>query len=293
MTTSLPDPRNGIADPPVPVDVEGFAMAVADLLAEAEAGRRRGPAGMEAVLARRLTDPEFAEVFRATPAGAHATTDELLRRVRERWATHGPTGRILLRTLLLSQVDIIWWGRANPYHSDADVLRAAELVDLDGAGRLGFRYRMQPSGRAGRLGYAARRRLLPGLRPHTVGLRFRRTRPALVALLNLLADRFAAAAPAGTPRLWVTSLARSVSHQLRLAALGYPAMLPSAHCVGYAADVEMAWYRRFGADQALAGVLLDLRAAGELNVIDQGQVWHICLHPDAAARLSGSSAQGA
>jgi hypothetical protein len=117
-------------------------------------------------------------------------------------------------------------------------------------------------------------------------MRFSRTRPALMTLLNRIADRFAAAAPAGTPRLWVTSLARSVSHQLRLAALGYPAMLPSAHCVGYAADVEMAWYRQFGADRTLAGLLLDLRAAGELNVIDEGQVWHVCLHPGAAARLS-------
>ena len=299
MTTWLPDPRDALVDPPAAVDLDRFAGAVADLLAEADEGRRRaGPAGMEAVLARRLTDREFAEIFEATPAGAEATADELLRRLREHWAPGDPTGSRLLRTLLLSQVAIVWWGRTEPYRSDADLLRAVELVDLDGPGqteRLAFRYRMQPSGLAGRLGYAARRRLLPGSRPHTAGLRFRRTRPALLTLLNRLADRFAAAAPAGTPRLWVTSLARSVSHQIRLAALGYPAILPSAHCVGYAADLEMAWYRRYGADRALAGMLLELRAAGELNVIDEGQVWHICLHPDTAARLSvaARSAEGA
>lgn len=292
MTTWLPDPRDGVVDPPAAVDLDGFALAVADLLTEADAEQRRaGQAGVEAVLARRLTGREFAEVFAATPAGADTTADELVRRVREQWAAGGTTGRTLIRTLLLSQVDVVWWGRTEPYRTDADLLRSRDLVDLEEprrAGRLAFRYRMQPTGLADRLGHAAQRRLLPGRRPHTAGMRFSRTRPALATLLNRVADQFAAAAPAATPRLWVTSLARSVSHQIRLAALGYPAMLPSAHCVGYAADLEMSWYRRFGADRALAGVLLDLRAAGQLNVIDEGQVWHICLHPDTAARLSAA-----
>ena len=292
MTTWLPDPRDGVVDPPAAVDLDNFALAVADLLAEADAEQHRaGQAGVEAVLARRLTGREFADVFEATPAGADATVDELLRRVCERPTTGDPTGRTLIRTLLLSQVDVVWWGRTEPYRTDSDLLCSGELVDLEEprrTGRLAFRYRMQPSGLAGRLGHAAQRRLLPGRRPHPAGMRFGRTRPAVMTLLNQVADRFAAAAPGGTPRLWVTSLARSVSHQIRLAALGYPAMLPSAHCVGYAADLEMSWYRRFGADRALAGVLLDLRAAGQVNVIDEGQVWHICLHPDAAARLTAA-----
>lgn len=292
MTTWLPDPRDGVVDPPAAVDLDSFALAVADLLAEADAERcRAGQAGVEAVLTRRLTGREFAEVFEATPAGADATADELLRRVRAQPATGGPSDLTLVRTLLLSQIDIVWWGRTEPYRTDADLLRSEKLVDLEAprrTGRLAFRYRMQPSGLAGRLGHAAQRRLLPGYRPRTAGMRFSRTRPAVMTLLNQVADRFAAAAPAGTPRLWVTSLARSVSHQIRLAALGYPAILPSAHCVGYAADLEMSWYRRFGADRALAGVLLDLRAAGQVNVIDEGQVWHVCLHPDAAARLSAA-----
>jgi hypothetical protein len=292
LTTWLPDHRDGLSDRPATVDLDGFALAVADLLAEADAARDwAGVAAVEAVLSRRLTEPQFAAVFDATPIGTDATADELLRRVREHWAAGGPAGRTLLRTLLLSQVDSVWWGRTPPYRSDADLRAAEELVDLDGArreGTLAFRYRTQPSGLAGRLAHAAQRRILPGRRPHTAGLRFTRTRPAMAILLNRLAQRFRAEAPAGTPPLWVTSLARSVAHQIRLAALGYPAMLPSAHCVGYAADVEMAWYRRFGADGTLAGVLLDARAAGELNVIDEGQVWHVCLHPDAAARLTAA-----
>jgi hypothetical protein len=194
----------------------------------------------------------------------------------------------LLRILLLSQIDVAWWGATEPYRNDSDVLGASHLVDLAGLrrdGRLAFRYRMQPTNLPGRLVRAAARRTWPGRRPHTAGLRFSRARPQLVTMLNRVAARFAAQAPAAPP-LWVTSVARSVEHQLRLAALGYPAILPSAHCVGYAADVEMAWYRRFGAAEALARVLRELRAAGELNVIDEGQVWHVCLHPDVAARLS-------
>jgi hypothetical protein len=285
-----PDPHAGPAGSPALVDLDGFALAVADLVAEAGAAQDQcGPAGAEAVLARRLAEPEFGTVLGATPAGADAAAAELLRQVGERPAA-GPDRLTLIRILLLSQIDTVWWGRTEAYHRDADVLRAADLVDLAGlrrAGRLSFRYRSQATTMPARLARAATRRLWPGHQPHTAGLRFSRARPALVALLDQVAAGFAARVPAGTPPLWVTSLARSVEHQLRLRALGYPAVLPSAHCVGYAADVEMAWHRRFGADRALAGVLLERRAAGELNVIDEGQVWHICLHPDAAARLSG------
>ena len=104
-------------------------------------------------------------------------------------------------------------------------------------------------------------------------------RPQAVALLNQIATQFASVAPPGTPPLWVTSLARSVEHQRRLRALGYAALLPSSHCVGYAADVEMAWFRRFGAQEALQEVLLEHQRSGDVNVIDEGQAWHVCLRP--------------
>jgi len=288
VTIRIPDPSEGSGGPTAVIDVDGFARAVTDLLAETGAAQQRaGAAGSEAVLARRLTEPQFATVLSATPAGADATVDRLLRRVSEHQATN-PERMTLLRILLLSQIDVVWWGAAEPYRDDTNVLRAPELVDLARLrreGRLAFRYRMQPRNLPGRLARAAVRRTLPGRRPHTAGLRFSRARPQLVTVLNRVAARLAAQVPAAPP-LWVTSLARSVEHQLRLAALGYPAMLPSAHCVGYAADVEMAWYRRFGAADALARILRELRTAGQLNVIDEGQVWHLCLHPDVAARLS-------
>jgi hypothetical protein len=83
----------------------------------------------------------------------------------------------------------------------------------------------------------------------------------------------------------VTSLARSVSHQRHLRDLGYAALLPSAHCVGYAADIEMTWFRQFGAEAALQTVLLERQLAGELNVIDEGQAWHVTVRPGAGHAL--------
>ena len=125
------------------------------------------------------------------------------------------------------------------------------------------------------------RRLWPDRIPRTAGLRFALARPQVVNLLNRLAADFAAAAPAAPP-LWVTSLARSIEQQRRLRALGYTATLPSAHCVGYAVDIEMSWFRRFGAAATLAGLLAERQQAGEVNAIDEGQTWHLCLSPAAA-----------
>jgi hypothetical protein len=295
VTTQRLDPRGDFGSPIGVVDLVAFDSAVADVLAETDAAREHsGAEGAERVLARRLAEPELAAVLAATPAGADATTSQLLRHLREQRTTLGRSQHALVRTLLLSQIDVVWWGHIEPYRTDADVLGTPDLVDLAGplrAGRLGFRYRMQPTNLAARLGRAAQRRVWPGRRPHTAGLRFSRARPQLVALLNRVAYRFSTVAPAGTPPLWITSLARSVEHQDRLRALGYYAAQHSAHCIGYAADVAMSWYRRFGADRALAGILLERRAAGDLNVIDEGEVWHVCLHPDTAARLAADGAR--
>jgi hypothetical protein len=116
-------------------------------------------------------------------------------------------------------------------------------------------------------------------------LLFTRARPESVALLNQLARDFSSQAPPNTPALWVTSLVRSVQHQHRLRALGYAAVIPSAHCAGYAMDVEMRWFRRFDADGVLAAALLDRQDIGDVNVIDEGQAWHVCVSPSACDRL--------
>jgi hypothetical protein len=179
----------------------------------------------------------------------------------------------------------MWWGSTRAFVLDSDLAGSADLVDLEPLrrrGELHFRYRRQARTLPLRAVRAVDRRVWPDRTPRTAGLRFALARPQAVTLLNRLAADFAAAAPAAPP-LWVTSLARSIEQQRRLRALGYTATLPSAHCAGYAMDIEMSWFRRFGAAGTLEGLLAERQQAGEVNAIDEGQTWHLCLSPAAVA----------
>jgi Family of unknown function (DUF5715) len=275
-------------------DVAAYREAVADLLAELAGPRGTSPraAVAERVLTRRLSEPEFAMIFSATPAGPDAAARRVLREVRSYHHSSRSSATNLtamVRIALLSQIDVLWWGHLPAYQADSDVRAATELLDLDALrrdGKLLFRYRRQASTLVARAARSAERRAAPGHAPRTAGLRFACARAPLVVLLNQIAADFAGLAPVGTPRLWVTSLTRSVSHQLHLRDLGYAALLPSAHCVGYAADIEMNWFRQFEADEALQQVLLQRQRAGEINVIDEGQAWHVCIRPGAGRALS-------
>jgi len=271
-------------------DLARYRDAVADLLIEI-AGHT-GPedlAKAERVLTERLSDPEFALVLAASPEGRPAAVDRLLHEVRH----YQPDARNCaadlvahIRIHLFALIDVMWWGSTRAFVTDSDLLHSAELVDLEPlrrSGELDFRYRRQARTLPVRALRAADRRLRPDRTPRTAGLRFARARREALTLLNQLAADFAAAAP-GAPPLWVTSLARSIEQQRRLRALGYTATLPSAHCVGYAMDIEMSWFRRFGASGVLKGLLLEHQQAGEVNAIDEGQTWHLCLSPAVVGR---------
>ncbi|HUA41703.1 MAG TPA: DUF5715 family protein [Streptosporangiaceae bacterium] len=274
-------------------DVAAYREAVADLLAELAGPRGEGPraATAERVLTSRLSEPEFMMIFSATPSGPEAAARRVLREVRSyQQNVRSSAGNLtaMIRIALLSQIDLLWWGHLPAYQSDGDVRAATDLLDLDVLrrdGKLLFRYRRQASTLLARAARSAERKAAPGRVPMTAGLRFACARPQLVVLLNQIAADFAGLAPPGTPRLWVTSLTRSVSHQLHLRDLGYAALLPSAHCTGYAADIEMTWFRQFEAEEALQQVLLERQLAGEVNVIDEGQAWHICIRPGAGRAL--------
>ena len=270
-------------------DLTRYREAVTDLLIEMAS--HTGPedlAKAEKVLTERLADAEFAPVLAASPEGCPAAVDRLLREVRH----YQPQARNCaadltahIRIHLFALIDVMWWGSTRAFVTDSDLLHSAELADLEPLrrrGELHFRYRRQARTLPLRAVRAADRRLRPGHTPRTAGLRFARARREAVTLLNQLAADFAAVAPE-VPPLWVTSLARSIEQQRRLRALGYTATLPSAHCVGYAMDIEMSWFRRFGAAGMLAGLLLERQRAGEVNAIDEGQTWHLCLSPAAVA----------
>jgi hypothetical protein len=273
-------------------DVASYREAVGDMLTElASLGDSPGLAMAERILARRLSEPEFAIVLAAMPSGPDAAIQRVLREIRiYTQCARSSAGNFgaMVRIALLAQIDVLWWGHLPAYQSDADVLDAPELLDLDPLRRDGmllFRYRRQASTLLGRAARSAERLAVPDRAPNTAGLRFACARAELIVLLNQIAADFAALAPAGTPRLWVTSLARSVSHQRHLRSLGYAALLPSGHCTGYAADIEMTWFRQFEADAVLQRVLLDRQRAGEINVIDEGQAWHLCVCPGAGRAL--------
>ncbi|MBX7266639.1 hypothetical protein KIF24_11715 [Micromonospora sp. Llam7] len=278
-----------------PPDLEAYRDAVAELLVEVSALAGESSAKARQVLIdQRLREPAIADVLDATSQGLIGARETLLLEM----ARYQPNTRssaadlaALVRIYLLSRIDVMWWRDTSTFLTDSEVHHSTELVDLEWLRRrelLRFRYTEQPGTVVGRGIRALRRRVLPDATPRTAGVLFRRARREVVALLNAIGDEFAAATPAGTPPLWVTSLVRSAEHQYRLRRLGYAAMVPSGHCLGWAVDVEMEWYGRFGARDTLAGVLLNRQRAGEINVVDEGQAWHICLAPSAAPRLRGA-----
>jgi hypothetical protein len=272
-----------------------YRAAVDDLVAEAS--RRLGssdPLVTAAFIVEHLRQPEFASVLSRLDGGVDVVAARLTNETRHyRSGTRSSAGDLpmFVRIFLLAQIDAAWWGGTPPFVSDHDVLSSAELVDLAplrSARMLQFQYRRQPAGLPGRARDWARRQVLPTIRPHTAGLRFTRSRPPVVAVLNQVARELAATLPPRTPRLWVTSLVRSVQHQHRLRSLGYAAVLPSSHCVGYACDVEMRWFRRYDEDDLLARLLLERQDAGQINVIDEGQAWHVCVNPLAHDELQAA-----
>jgi hypothetical protein len=280
------------------IAIGAYRDAVDDLMIELAAHGAPGDARkVTRILSERLAEREFSELLAATPDGFEASK----RMVIAEAESFRPNGRssaadraALIRIYLLAQIDAIWWGHRRPYATDLDVETAADLVAIDTV-PIEFRYRRQANALPVRAWRAAERRVAPDWRPRTAGLRFTQARPAVVELVNQLAVEFRTFAPAGTPPLWVNSMTRSVGHQHRLRALGYAAILPSSHCTGYGVDLEMNWYRRYGAHAVLQRLLLEHRDAGRMNVIDEGQAWHVCvsptliglLHNDFARRIGG------
>ncbi|MEU4782336.1 DUF5715 family protein [Micromonospora sp. NPDC023633] len=295
VTPAAPTRRRAFVAPTRPAatpDLDAYRAAVAELLVEVGAlADASCTAARQVLIDDRLREPAIAAVLDATGQGLVGARETLLLEM----ARYQPNARssaadltALVRIYLLSRVDVMWWRDAPTFLTDAQVDASPDLVDLEWLRRrdlLRFRYTEQPRTLLRRGLRAVRRRLRPDATPRTAGLRFRRARREMVALLNDLARQFAASTPPGTPPLWVTSLVRSAEHQHRLRRLGYAAMVPSGHCLGWAVDVEMEWFGRFGVRDTLAELLLARQRAGEVNVVDEGQAWHLCLAPPARRRL--------
>lgn len=283
----------------VAVDLTAFREGVASLAEEV--GRTADSFDSdrsERQVARWLATPEVRRLMPCVPGGlemiAHALIEELhrFRRHNQRFSVTTPPS-VVVRSYLLSRIDSLWWDDAPQFETDRDIAQSPELAEaheLRRSGLLHFTYHRLPRGLPGRGLDWARRKIAPSRRPRTAGLRLTAVRPEVLVLLNQLAHEFASLAPRGTPSMWVTSMMRSVQEQRELRALGYPAFLPSAHCSGYAFDVEVEWFRRFGAYDAITELLRERERAGDINAIDEGQVWHVCMSPQAVteARAAGA-----
>ena len=247
------------------------------------------PDVVEKVVAEALARPSlgFLSALPGDPERLVTQSVEEFRRFVPSAASNAASGAGLVRILLLQSLDLLWWDDVPDFATDADVAASSDLVDLVAErrrGRVAFSFGVASDGWGRRGRDFVVQRLLPRREPRGPGLSCTRVRPAMLGVLNEVATTTRRAAPSGTPPIRVTSVTRTVEHQQRLKALGFSALLPSAHCRGWAADIEVAWFERFGADGALRGVLLDYLDRGVLNVIDEGRAWHVCLNPDEVER---------
>jgi hypothetical protein len=248
--------------------------------------------GTEDTVRSLLKRPEIASLLAALPSGMSSAASGLEREVRHyRPSVQSAANDLggLVRIFLYSQIDVLWWGQVAPFSTDAELLGSEDLVDiapLSDEGRLRLCFRRQPETSLQRLRASLVRRVAPMRSPHTAGVRFTQARPSVVAFLHQLSQSFARTPAGRRSPPWVTSLARSVEHQHHLRSLGYSALMPSSHCVGYAVDVEMEWFRSFGARDTLADLLLAAQRSDTVNVIDEGQAWHVCVNPTAVDRLN-------
>jgi hypothetical protein len=187
---------------------------------------------------RAAAEPDLLVVLDALPGGA----EEVLARLEVETLAFRPGPRSNVRTpaehlrlLLLQQIDVLWWSPAGAFADDAAVLASRDLVGLAGlraSGALGFRYRVSTRSWPVRARNYAVRRWASDREPHTSGLSYDRARPAVVALLDDVARRFAAAVPRWQHGLWVNCLVRSEAVQDHLRELGYSAARASSHCAG-------------------------------------------------------------
>jgi hypothetical protein len=281
--------------PPSRGELAGYRHAVDELVAYR--GDRTADPGrtVDALLERAAGTPEVRAVLDRVPGGGTGVLDRIAHQLRDfapSPRSNATTPATLLRIALLQQVDVVWWGSVPPFPDDEAVRRSPELVPLPPLRRqrrLAFRYRVGTNTWPGRARNYAVRRWAPDHEPRSAGLSYPFARPAVVALLNEVAAEFAAAARPWRGTMWVNCIVRSTAVQQRLQDLGYSALLPSAHCTGHAADIEMAWLRRHGVAPALEDVLTGYRDDGVLNVIDEGQAWHVCLHPAHVGRYEAAA----
>lgn len=239
------------------------------------------------IVSEALATPEAREVLTAAGTDRLALAARAVRLARDftpRRAATATSAAHEIGILLMQQIDLAWWASTPDFEGAGDVDSSPDLVDMralrrEGLVNFGFTLasdRLLPRAR----NYAVRH-FFPDVAPGTPGPSWPYARPEMVNMLNTIACEFANRVGSQVPPLWVNCLTRSVADQCRLQDLGFSAHLPSAHCRGWAADIEVDWFARFGADVDLVELLLEYQDRDLLNAIDEGQIWHVCPNPEA------------
>lgn len=283
--------------PPTTRDVADYRAVVTELTSALGTSRladgRSGPATDDAarMLVEYLSVPEADAVV----ARAAGDSDALAARALHALETYQPTAAAtaecavsMVRILLLQQIDLAWWAEVPDFLDETDMRTTPGLMDLRelrARHEIDFAFSLASDGLVYRARNYAVRRWFPASRPGTSGPSSPLVRPQLVALLNRLAGAFAVIAGRDAPELWVNSITRPLDQQLKLQRLGFSAHIPSAHCRGWAADIETEWYDRYGVRGRLEDMLAEYSDAGVINAIDEGRIFHVCPSPDYARGL--------
>ena len=283
--------------PPTTRDVADYRSVVTELTA-ALGSLRLGDFGRTAThdaTAGMLLDYLSAPEAGAVVARAAGDSEALAARALDALESYRPTAAAtaecaesMVRILLLQQIDLAWWAEVPDFVDDADMRATPGLMDLRelrARDEIDFAFSLASDGLVYRARNYAVRRWYPSARPGTPGPSSPLVRPQIVALLNRLAGAFAVIAGRDAPALWVNSISRPLDHQLQLQRLGFSAHIPSAHCRGWAADIETEWYDMYGVRDRLEAMLAEYSDAGVINAIDEGRIFHVCPSPDYARGL--------
>ena len=277
----------------LPANVAQYQQAVSDLVSRWDP-ISEDPEILRRALSEAIESPEMRPVLEAAgvdPEHLTARASAAAEGFRARAAATATSAQHEVEIMLRQQVDLAWWAHAQDFDSDADLVSSPEMVDLRSlrrGGQLQFRFALASDQILPRAWKYAIRRWRPDYAPGTPGLSSPYARPQMVTLLNRIATDFAqrtALVRPDAPPLWVNSITRTVAHQCQLLELGFSAHYPSAHCKGWAADIEVGWYARFGMDAVLIDVLSRWQHQGRISAIDEGRIWHVCPHPSYAEEL--------
>lgn len=272
--------------------VEGYRHLVADLAEELQGSDHSDPEAITGRVARMLSVPTAAEVL----AVGGTVPSDLIDRVASMVVAFAPgpasTSTSLghhIEILLLQQIDLAWWVEVADLPDQAAIESDDGFVDMLSwrrDGRIKFSFSLASDKLVPRARNFAIRRLFPDWSPGTPGPSTALARPEMVRLLNHIAIEFSHQAGPEVPPMWVNCITRSVTDQCRLQELGFSAHLPSAHCRGWAADLEVDWFSRFGARDTLIGILREYQREGLINAIDEGRIWHVSPNPAAITEWS-------